>query len=378
MTKILIAGGKLQGTEIAYLAKKAGYYSIMVDKRPVVPAGALVNEHIQNDIFAETEMLPVFQRADIIIPAIEDKSVLSKIVDYAEITQTPLVFDQEAYLLSSSKKASNDWFERLGLSVPGKYPHCGYPVIIKPDGLSGSRNVYKAASPTEANSIIESMKGDFVAQEFLPGRSFSMEVIGDGRQFSLLPVTEVITDKVCDCKRVIAPADISSALEQQFFNLASKIAGNLKINGIFDIEVICQGETLKLLEIDARFPSQTPISIFHAYGLNMVEILTETALSSMPPINKSRKAICYYQNISVDRAGIRVSGENIMSRCADLAVIEGFFGSDEGITDYREGSKSWKAIIIVTADTYEYAYQKFLSCVNNIRNEYQISSFEEG
>ncbi|MDR1616949.1 MAG: 3-methylornithine--L-lysine ligase PylC, partial [Syntrophomonadaceae bacterium] len=118
MIKVLIVGGKLQGTEIAYLAQKAGYYSVLVDKRPAIPAGGLVNEHIQEDIFAEPEMLPVFQKADVIIPAVEDKSVLDKIADYAKITQTPLVFDQNAYRLSSSKKASNDWFERLGLSVP--------------------------------------------------------------------------------------------------------------------------------------------------------------------------------------------------------------------------------------------------------------------
>jgi hypothetical protein len=99
----------------------------------------------------------------------------------------------------------------------------------------------------------------------------------------------------------------------------------------------------------------------------------------LPPVKKNGQTVCYYQNISVDHdAGIRVSGEHIMSECAGLKVIEGFFGSDEGITDYREGSKSWKAIIIVTAGTHEDAYKKFLLCVNNIRNEYQNLGFEEG
>ena len=36
--KVAIVGGKLQGTEAVYLAKLAGFESILIDRNPEVPA----------------------------------------------------------------------------------------------------------------------------------------------------------------------------------------------------------------------------------------------------------------------------------------------------------------------------------------------------
>ncbi|TYQ12756.1 UNVERIFIED_CONTAM: pyrrolysine biosynthesis protein PylC [Acetivibrio alkalicellulosi] len=379
MIKVLITGGKLQGTEIAYLAKKAGYYSILLDKNPDIPAKGLVDRFIKEDVFNKEKILELFREVDVVIPGIENKKILETLLEYGEITKTKVIFDKNSYNISSSKQLSNKLFYELELPLPEKYPCCNYPVIIKPDHLSGSSNVHKAFSKEEVDFIAAQMDGEIVIQEYLEGNSFSLEVLGDGESFFYPQITEVVVDENYDCKRIIAPAQISPELKEQFYTIAEKLARVLKIKGIFDIEVINDNGTLKLLEIDARFPSQTPISVYKSTGINMVEILVELVLGTFTRIKKAINKVCYYQQIVVKDCSIKVMGEHVMEGCINLRVIEGFFGADEGITDFVEGCNSFTAIIIVTAHNHKKAYDKFLMCMDNIKNSIKKSVvFMEG
>lgn len=380
MIKILIVGGKLQGIEIAYLAKKAGYYSILLDKNIDIPAKGLTDRFIQGNVLSKEKMLKLFREVDIVIPAVENKKILETLLEYGEITMTKVIFDKNSYHISSSKQLSNKLFEDLKLPLPEKYPNCNYPVIIKPDHLSGSSNVHKAFSKDEVGSIIAQMDGEIVIQEYLEGDSYSLEVLGDGESFFYPQITEVVVDKNYDCKRIIAPAKISSELKEQFYTIAEKLAGHLKIRGIFDIEVINDNGTLKLLEIDARFPSQTPISVYQSTGINMVRILVELALRTFTRMKKTIDKVCYYQQIVVDDYSIKVIGEHVMEGCINLRIVDSFFGADEAITDFVEGYNNFTAIIIVTADTHENAYEKFLMCIDNIKSKIKNTSvaFMEG
>ena len=49
---VAIIGGKLQGIEAVFLAKEAGYYTILIDKNPVVPASGLCDAFVCGDITA--------------------------------------------------------------------------------------------------------------------------------------------------------------------------------------------------------------------------------------------------------------------------------------------------------------------------------------
>lgn len=378
MIKILIVGGKLQGTEVAYLSKKAGYYSILVDKNSDIPASGLVDRFVQVDVFSEAKMLQLFEEVDIVLPAMENEEVLHQLLKYGAMTQTKVIFDEKNYQISSSKQRSNDLFEALSLPLPGKYPDTQYPIVIKPDDLSGSSNVYKVFTPEEASKIMATLNGKIVIQEFLEGRSFSLEVIGDGEDFYFPQITEVVIDEGFDCKRVIAPAELDSNLEEQFYKIAEKIAGKLKIKGIFDIEVIDHQGILKLIEIDARFPSQTPIAVFKSCGINLVESLVELALGNFHKLKRTKNEVCYYQQIEVNESRILVIGEHTIGSCIGLQLIEEFFGANEAITDYCEGNVNWKAIVMITADTYQNAYNKFIAFINNIQLQNKTLEYIEG
>lgn len=358
---LLVLGAKLQGTEVIYLAKQAGYHVIAIDRNPEALGADLADEYIQADLLKDEKVILYFQKADAVLPVIEDIEVLEKVKEYCETTKTKLLFDIEAYKISSSKRLSNNLFEELQLPVPSKYPVCDYPVVLKPDNLSGSSNVKKAYSQEE----VEAYKKEYgeenvVIQEFLEGASYSLEVIGDGKNFYFPQITEVIVDDTYDCKRIAAPAMVSDSIKEQMMAIGQKLAERLKIKGIFDIEVINHKGKLKLLEIDARFPSQTPISVYHSTGINMVSLMVEQAFGKSKPINKPKQERnCLYQQIVVMGQQVEVLGEHVMSTCSHIKQIEDFYGADEVLTDYDEGKDIWKAIVIITRDTEEEAYEAF-------------------
>ena len=60
---------------------------------------------------------------------------------------------------------------------------------------------------------------------------------------------------------------------QQFQDLGLRIAAKLTMTGIMDVEVINDQGILKVLEIDARLPSQTPTAVYKSTGTNMLELL---------------------------------------------------------------------------------------------------------
>ena len=51
--RLLIVGGKLQGTEAAYLAAKAGWETVLVDRREAPPAAGLADVHVIADVTAD-------------------------------------------------------------------------------------------------------------------------------------------------------------------------------------------------------------------------------------------------------------------------------------------------------------------------------------
>src|SRR5690554_6086209 len=108
---ILVIGGKLQGTEIVYLAKKADWTVHLVDKNPMAPAAQLCDHFYQLDVYDTERMLQIFKNVDVVIPAIEDPSCITTIEGYGIISGTMVVSDSRAFHISSSKSRSNLLFK---------------------------------------------------------------------------------------------------------------------------------------------------------------------------------------------------------------------------------------------------------------------------
>ncbi|MGM9571991.1 MAG: 3-methylornithine--L-lysine ligase PylC [bacterium] len=344
--KVGIIGGRLQGVEACYLAKKAGYTAVLLDKDRHCAARLLADEFICGDV-RRVKTAAHLRDCDFILPALEDTEVLQWVKKYAALYDIPYVYDARCYAVSSSKLISDRLFLKEGIPAPAYYPLGQFPYIVKPSALSGSQGVKKVYSADELEKLLRNSKTeDCVIQEYLTGPSYSIEVIGDGKRCFPLQVTKIITDAAYDCCRV--EAGIELAFRQQMYALAERLGEVLQIKGIFDIETILHAGKMYVLEIDARLPSQTPTAVYHSTGINMLELLYEMVCGRLekPELSVERPVI--YQHIAVNGSELKLQGEHIMGEIGELHYIEGFFGCNEALTSYAPYKRSWAATLIVS------------------------------
>jgi len=387
--KIAIVGGGLQGVEVAYLSKKAGYQVMVLDKIPDPPAKGLAHEFVQFDICQINPASAILDSADLVLPALENDAALAALERWQKNTAIPLCFDFDAYRISSSKLKSNHLFSTLGIPKPMDWPQCGFPVVVKPSIGSGSQGVRIICSQDEWDTLFDtrhpkdpSAKEPWVVEEYITGPSYSLEIIGSRGRYETLPLTELFMDEDHDCKQIIAPVEIESGLIRRFEQSAKTIARHMKLDGIMDFEVILHEGEMKMLEIDARFPSQTPMAVYASTGVNMVKILADLALNHLPdlvfppgkpePANRNKHRHAMVEHIFVGPRGIGVKGENMMKSCGPLHLETDFFGADEAVTSFVPGIDKWVATLIIKADTHTETRLKHEQILNDLACRFNL------
>jgi pyrrolysine biosynthesis protein PylC len=353
---VVIVGAGLQGIEAVYLARKTGWESILVDKTAEPPASGLCHRFIQSDVTDTRGFEALIENAgtvDLVVPALENSEALAALRQWSLTSTVPLAFDAAAYRVSSSKLHSDALFSRLGVPAPKPWPGCGFPVIAKPDRSSGSRGVerFESAGQLEARFGGALPPQGWVLQEYVEGPSYSLEVVGVPGDYEALQVTDLEMDDTYDCKRVTTPATLAPGRVEQFKDIGIKIAEALELRGLMDVEVILHGNELKVLEIDARLPSQTPTAVFHSLGCNLLESLAACFTDFKPRRPRRKKKAVIYEHIEVNGETIAVLGEHIMSEAGPLSWYEDFFGADEAITNYHAESHKWVATLIIHGPT---------------------------
>jgi pyrrolysine biosynthesis protein PylC len=370
--RLAIVGGKLQGVEAAYLAAKAGYETVLVDRREAPPAAGLADRHVVMDVTAdEGRSRAVLGACDAVLPACEDDATLAWLVAHVPAWDVPLLFDPESYAVTSSKLASNALFERLDVPRPRPWPEGGFPLVVKPSAASGSEGVKVVRDEKglrEARARLEEAGHEVVVEEYVAGPSLSLEVLcWDGRAVPL-QVTGLEFDEGYDCERVVAPVGERAAaatpagdeweravppgLLAAFDAVTVRLAEGLGLRGLMDVEVMLHDGQPKVLEIDARLPSQTPTAVYWSSGLNIVELLQRTFREGrLPAIDRRSRGACVFQHVRAQDGRLGVRGEHVMGGARPLALVPGFFGAHEALTDYQPGSGSWSATLITLGAT---------------------------
>ena len=371
-----IVGGKLQGVEAAYLARKAGWEARVVDKKPRVAASDLSDAFVQADVTVEKDLDSILGDVDLIIPTLEDDDALRSLTRWSRNTGVPLAFDPEAYAVSSSKLKSARFFKELGLSVPAAWPKCKFPVLAKPDQGSGSKGVriFQDLDSLKNGFSPEFPPPGWVLEEFLDGSQHSLEVVGQPGNYRALQVTDLYVDQDFDCKRVIAPSSLPPNLIADFEELSLTIAEALNLHGIMDVEVIFCGGEFKVLEIDARLPSQTPTAVYWSTNQNMVGILGDLYAApkvDFPPAGASLHG-AVYEHIHVSGDRLKISGERMMTEGGSLHLLEDFFGADEAITDFESDKDPWVATLIFCGADRQEACEKRNRCIAEIVRRFEI------
>lgn len=379
---VAIAGGALQGLEMTYLAKKAGFETLLLDRRSDAPATGICDGFLAIDLTDHEALSGALGSVDLVLPATENAPALQSLVGWCDENRMPLAFDPGAYAISSSKSASDALFRKLGFPTPTPWPDCTFPVLAKPEGGSGSREV-------EVFPDLQALEARFgpippsghILQAYLTGPSYSIEVMGRPGDYTPLQTTVLEMDREFDCKRVLAPSPLPSDLTGLFEKMAVALAEAVGLSGIMDVEAIFHEGQLKVLEIDARFPSQTPIAVYHSTGVNMVERLAMifTAQDNSGPDSAPTRPIrgSVLEHIRIRDGQLTVCGEHIMAGDGPLHIEAGFFGADEALTSHAPGKHDWVATLMVKGSDLEDARERRDRVIREIRSRFGLKTYRD-
>ena len=349
--KIGIIGGRLQGIEACYLARACGMESILIDVDPGVPAGGLADVFACGDLVnEEPQAVDAFREADIILPANENDELLAKTAELAGRFGIPLAFDPTAYEITKSKIKSDKLFRDNSIPCPRYFPEGKAPYVAKPSDGSGSTGVMKLETSEAAAEYLKKAPEGEIVQEYLEGPSYSIEVIGRPGNYRTYTVTEVHVDKGYDCHMITSPVKLPQAKLERFSWIGVRLAELVNLHGIMDVEVIDDGEDLKVLEIDARIPSQTPIAVLKSSGMNLLKELVDMTLygefRDENTAGNAENIFCAYENYKRQGGVVTAEGEHIMRDAKPLTYRENFLGAMETMTDWTDEEADFKGIFI--------------------------------
>jgi pyrrolysine biosynthesis protein PylC len=346
-----LLGGGLQGVEAAVLARRAGWISVLADARPAPPAAFLADAFKAGRLAALNDLDRVFGRCDMVLPACEDQAALELLSGWGgRGGAPPVAFDWPAWRLSRDKAASKRLFEKLAVPAPLDYPRAPFPLIAKPAYASGGRGVRRLDTPAElARFLTGGAAGPgWVVEEFCPGPAYSLEVTGRPGDYEAWTVTRLFMDKGHDCRKVVCPAGLGRAEEEEFRALALRLAGGLGLTGLMDVEAILTPGGFRVLEIDARLPSQTPAAICWATGENLLVRLAGLFGGPLPAVAAPSARAVVYEQVAPGAGGLESVGERRLSMAGPLRWEEDFCGADLALTDWARDRADWVAVLIVT------------------------------
>lgn len=380
--RLCIVGGALQGMEAAFLGHEAGFTTVVIDHKPDAPALSICDEpHVLDPLKDPEAAMAVFSGCDAVIPACEELDLLETLDRMLRDAGIQFLFDLKSYDVSCSKNRSNQVMESAGVPLPGHWPECGFPVIVKPSSQSGSIGVSVAFSQADIDKgleFIRSIGDEPVIQEFVHGKSVSIEVIGDGTHARSFVTTEVVLDSHYDCKMVRCFPDILSKEDDELFGrIGRDVAEAISLSALMDVEAILTPKGLRVLEIDARIPSQTPAAIYIATGINLLEELVTTALGA-PAGRKSSRGSGIYWHLHFKDGVLRTTGEKEFGKVRHPSMGSGLFGSDRHITDYSPGRTEWHGAFMVSGRTPEEAESRRLEVLHNIRETCDVTEYIDG
>jgi pyrrolysine biosynthesis protein PylC len=305
---------------------------------------------------------------------VENDAALASLARCARANDIPFAFDPDAYKISSSKRASDSLFASAGIPIPQPWPHCSLPVIVKPSRESGSAGITVFDNRTAVEDFLRQNDGEWVAQAYVDGPTYSLEVLGRHGEYVVPQVTDLHMDARYDCRAVSCPTVLPADRVAEFEQISLEIARLVNLNGLMDVEVVENAGDLRVLEIDARFPSQTPTAVYHSTGFNMVAALGELFVHGKRPhlSTQGQARAVIFEHIRVSGKRLDFGGEHIMSHAGPLRRVPGFYGADEAITNHAEGRVNWVATLIVIEKDRTAAMEKRSRVMAAIKHDFGL------
>lgn len=357
--KIGIIGGKLQGLEASYLIKQEKYYLLIIDKNKNVHSKIFADKFVVFDIIKhKKKYIRIVNKLDYLLPVNENIKTLNFIRSNLHQLKCKVLFDFDSYNISRSKKDSKLLFKKLNISTPNDNPKKP-PYFIKPNDESGSNNARLVMNKEELSTIPK----NYIIEEYINGPIISLEVVGNKEKYIFGVETRVHIDNNYDCFKVTSLKE-----NIDYRNITLSIAKELKLDGIMDIEAIEYNNKLIVLEIDARFPSQTPICVYHTSGINLIKELINIKNKNYNILKYNNKyKYCLLEHFEKTKENnIIFGGEHIISNSQKYCIF--YIDKTNGIEIFRgiNRNKNFVYTLISYGNNETEVLEKTMKIINKL------------
>ena len=177
----------------------------------------------------------------------------------------------------------------------------------------------------------------------------------------------LLMDEAFDCRGVVAPTGSSPSFVREMEAALLNLAEMLRLHGLMDLEVIQTPEGMRVLEIDARFPSQTPTAVWLSTGINLAEHLAACFFPYAPGSGLGAPRFARYEHVLCKDGGLHFLGEHIMGQFGPLEPVNGFCGADEALVGGSLLSGSWAATLMFAGQDAEDVASRRSDCIEHLR-----------
>jgi len=332
MKKVLILNGSFCEQPLIETAKQMGYYVISTGNMPELIGHKYSDEYINADYSDKETVLNIVRenKIDGIISCANDFGVLTaayvaekmgwkghdtyqnaKILHHKDLFKT---FCRENNIPSVKSEIFTD------LNAALKYVETAeYPIIIKPNDLTGGKGISRADSIAEAKKCVESAFSRSRAKVVL----VEPFIIGTQHTFVGFIINKKVYVSVgCNCYSVINPyliqtetfpADNFDSDRIQLTKIEENIAEKLNLaDGIFALQYMKQDGKLYVIETMRRpFGNQflTLCRLTSGFQWEKAQILAQTNQDPGLPVNEPEMKFCGHHGIMSTKNGKLISYE---------------------------------------------------------------------
>lgn len=161
----------------------------------------------------------------------------------------------------------------------------GYPVLVRPSYVLGGRAMEIVYNETDLRTYMQmavdvSPEKPILVDKYIIGKEAEVDVIADGTDCLLPGIMEHIERAGVhsgDSMAVYPPQTLSENVIQQIEDYAIRIAREIKIVGMMNIQYVIDGEQAYIIEVNPR-ASRTVPYLSKITGIPMVKVATHCSL----------------------------------------------------------------------------------------------------
>lgn len=274
------AGGPAGVCVIKILKEMDGKYDFVMgmDIDPLAPGLYLADKGILGPRADDKELIPKIielakkEKIDAIIPTVQEELIhFARYKRIFEKEGIALVISNEHSLETSNNKGKTYTFFKGESFCPKLYDRSNvkFPAVIKPMDSRGGRGFYKVENEDELRVFLAKNdrafgKDNSVIMEFLPGTEYSTYGFSDlkGKALAAVPIKRIQANGTSTKAEVVRNPKVEK--------VAKRIAEMLKLQGPWNIQLMQNGESIKLVEVNPRFAGTTTLADYA--GLRMADL----------------------------------------------------------------------------------------------------------